>query len=203
MKMRKYKDTVVQTKAIGLHAGHTTKWSPLAAKSKVSAPKGEELLDLFRSSGTLDGYNIRQFERQMRRFDANILPAAQGEDLPQAPWTLTKAQLRLADERLASIKGATGHSFRPDMAMFADGGANLKTEEIIYAVSHGVVKFCLRGLLGDQQRHAVNEYCDAIANFLEGTSPHQLDEIQVWNFAQALPVLLLQTTLGVAVGSTL
>ncbi|XP_078677827.1 uncharacterized protein LOC144914145 [Branchiostoma floridae x Branchiostoma belcheri] len=68
----------------------------------------KKLLAIMRADSSVDGYNIRQFERQMGRFHANIMPAAEGQDLPQAPWTLTPAQLRLADERLACIKGMHG-----------------------------------------------------------------------------------------------
>ncbi|KAI8490632.1 hypothetical protein Bbelb_319000 [Branchiostoma belcheri] len=45
----------------------------------------KKLLAIMRADSSVDGYNIRQFERQMGRFHANIMPAAEGQDLPQAP----------------------------------------------------------------------------------------------------------------------
>ncbi|XP_019625507.1 PREDICTED: uncharacterized protein LOC109470863 [Branchiostoma belcheri] len=138
----------------------------------------KKLLAIMRADSSVDGYNIRQFERQMGRFHANIMPAAEGQDLPQAPWTLTPAQLRLADECLACIKGITGHSFRPDMSMFVDGGANQKSEEVIHAMTNGPVKFCLRGFLGNLQRTAIFAYCDAVYDVLQSSSRDMLDDCQ-------------------------
>ncbi|KAI8516255.1 hypothetical protein Bbelb_048360 [Branchiostoma belcheri] len=141
-----------------------------------------KLLTIITTGGNLDGTHIRQFERNVGRFDANILPRVDGDPLPLAPWQLSDDDIRVADERRAAIRGITGNPFRPEIPMFVDGGSTLKSEELLQAVAAGPLKYCLRDMLGDDQREAVFAYCHAISEIVDATSLDNIQDVQTMLF---------------------
>lgn len=67
----------------------------------------------------MDGWKVRIQEQSFGRFrDACPLEDDPDAPLPQAPWSLTQVEIKLADRRRSQVLAPIGFGFRPNVCMF-------------------------------------------------------------------------------------
>lgn len=98
-------------------------------------------------AGVEDSVKVRNEEKSRGRFQAAWVE----EDgrLPPAPFILTREEMCLADKRAESILVPASFDWRP-RAIFTKT-AGMKAHEYKQVVTNGILKFCLRGMLGHKQ----------------------------------------------------
>jgi hypothetical protein len=101
-----------------------------------------------------DSVKVRNEEKSRGRFQAAWI--GEDERLPPAPFVLTKEDICLADKRAESILVPVGFDWRP-RAIFSKT-AGMKAHEWKQLVTNGILKFCLRGMLGHKQRQTLYKW---------------------------------------------
>ena len=118
-------------------------------------------------SGLSDTEKVREEEKYRKRFRTSwIKPATKVSDrvnLPPAPFTFSKEERLIANQRATSIKSPSYIDWRP-VKIFGKDGGQLKSNQWKHVVSSGILKFCIRGLLGKDQESTLNELCDVLCN---------------------------------------
>ena len=93
--------------------------------------------------GKEDSIKVRKQE-ECKRFPSALLKDKQ-DTLPTAPFTLSRDEITLADERAKSM-------------------CAMKSRDRKQVATNGIVKFCLRNMLAHNQRQTLFELLDVIAD---------------------------------------
>ena len=111
-------------------------------------------------TGAEDSKKVRNEEKLRDRFHSSWCKKGKS-DLPPAPFRLTPSELKLANQRAVSIKVPIGFDWKPN-AMFI-GRVAMKSHCWKLLVSTSILKYCMRGLLGNHQRHTLFFLCKVLS----------------------------------------
>ena len=130
--------------------------------------------------GNEDSTKVRQEEKQLSRFKSSWLPANfEGNVLPSASFSLSTDDITLANERANRILVPYGFDWRP-RDIFGKTAKGMKSHEWKQVATNGILKYCLRGMLGLHQRKTLFEFLDVIkcicAECIDITSISRLEE---------------------------
>ena len=94
--------------------------------------------------------------------------------VPQAPFSLSKSDLSIGNNRALSVKTLSGTDWRPCW-LFHKSAFQMKS-----VLASGILlKFCIRGLLGDTQRKTLYKFCDMLSLLAaEGVTVSELDSLE-------------------------
>lgn len=112
-------------------------------------------------AGNEDSYKVREEEKVHKRFPMSWLKDNHQKRLPPAPFALSKNDITLADERAMRVLVPTGFDWRPREIFSKTTG--MKSHEWKQLACNGILKFCLRGMLGKNQRRTLYKLFDVIA----------------------------------------
>ena len=118
-------------------------------------------------SGETDTVKVRMEEKQRNRFRSSwtTVITENGKEkiyVPPAPFSLQKNEIDIANARAMNIRAPNGVDWQA-CHLFGKGASKLKSNEWKHVLSSGILKFCIRGLLGENQRNTLNELCDVIS----------------------------------------
>ena len=82
--------------------------------------------------------------------------------VPQAPFSISESDLSIGNNRALSVKAPSGTDWRP-CRLFHKSAFRMKSNEWKHVLASGILKFCIRGLLGDAQRKTLYEFGDVIS----------------------------------------
>lgn len=100
--------------------------------------------------------------------------------LPPAPFVLSKEELEIAHNRVMSITIPYGIDWKQKKLFRRNGFSQIKSVEWKHALTCGIIKYCIKDLIGDQQRSTLFELCDIIALVTSDTlSLNELDMIEL------------------------
>ena len=111
-------------------------------------------------TGTEDSSKVRQEEKVRNRFSSAWISDDNTSKLPPAPFSLCREEVLLADERAKSILVPSTFDWRPRPIFSKKAG--MKAHEWKEVVTNGILKFCLRGMLGRNQRKTLYKLFDVI-----------------------------------------
>lgn len=111
--------------------------------------------------GAEDSHKVRAEEKTRGRFRGAWI-ADEHSVLPPAPFHLTTAELKIANQRSKHIKVPVGFDFRPK-AVFMAKAIGMKSHAWHQMVSTFILKYCLRGLLGQRQRQSLFFFFDVLS----------------------------------------
>ena len=107
------------------------------------------------------------------------------EGLPPAPFRLSNHEVLLADERAKSVLVPFAFGWRPQ-PLFCKPSA-MKAHDWKQVAIKGVLKFCLRGMLGSKQRKTLFTLMDALSELFRD----KLMSVQLTALSMASTKLLL------------
>lgn len=110
-------------------------------------------------TGNEDSYKVRREEKSRNRFRSSWI-VDDTDKLPPAPFALSRDEISLADERAKSIIVHASFDWRP--RAFFSKKAGMKAHEWKEVTTNGILKFCLRGMLGRNQRQTLYKLFDVI-----------------------------------------
>ena len=91
------------------------------------------------------------------------------------PYQLLSSELAVASARLKAIRVPSGFGWKPVGRSLFKSTAGMKSHDFKQVATHGILKFCLRGHLEDEQRRALFAFLDALsAVFRESISQQQI-----------------------------
>ena len=122
---------------------------------------GERIVKLL--SGASDTVKLRKAEQHFNRFpSAWVKTVIRNEKetlyVPSAPFALKKEEAILANARAMCITAPSGMACH----LFGKGVGNLNSNQWKHVLSSGILKYCIRGLLGPEQRDTLVELCDVM-----------------------------------------
>ena len=110
-------------------------------------------------SGVEDSKKVRLDEQVRGRFpSAWVSPGC--KQLPPAPFVLSSSERKLANTRAESVRVTTGFDWKPK-GIF-NKTSRMKSHEWKQLICCGIIKFCIRGLLGKEQRKTFFSLCDVL-----------------------------------------
>ena len=112
-------------------------------------------------SGAEDSWKVRKEEKIRGRFPGSWLKGS-SHQLPQAPWRLTTEEAKIANARACSIQVPIGFGWKPK-ALFCSNAVGMKSHSWKQLVCTYILKYCIRGLLGQQQRQTLFRFCNVLA----------------------------------------
>ena len=116
-------------------------------------------------SGVSDSSKVRAEEEARNRFPGTWCEENERQHkLPPAPFRLNHEELRIANERSLSI--ITPHGVDWKSRKLFSSKVSLKSIEWKNVLTCGILKYCLRGLLGTNQRSTLFELCDVVSCLL-------------------------------------
>lgn len=110
-------------------------------------------------SGITDSVKVRLEEKYRRRFKECWV---EGDELPPAPFQLKPEEKCVANNRAVRIKVPHGTDWNVHQLFSKVNLGRMKSIEWRLVLSGGILKYCLRGLLGDLQRRTLLELCDVV-----------------------------------------
>lgn len=113
-------------------------------------------------SGCEDSCKVRMEEKVRKRFPSAWVRSAKTTTLPAAPFSLTTQEASIANTRLKSIQVPVGFGWKP-RALFTSNLLGMKSHSWKQLVSTYILKYCLRGLLKQQQRETQFHFCNVLA----------------------------------------
>ena len=126
-----------------------------------------------------DSYKVRKEEKCRSRFKSAWIPDddIMNRKLPLAPFALNSEEIILADKRAESILVPAGFDWRPRGIFSKTTG--MKAHEWKQVVTNGVLKFCLRGMLGQKQRRTLYRLFDVLTKiFAEDVDMNTIDDTE-------------------------
>ena len=140
---------------------HNTPGDPMHLLKNIA----EHVLKLL--STKTDTKSVRNEEKRRKRFKntwvLTVSPAGEEKSiLPSAPFSLQKHELIIANEHAITIKLPSGFDWNP-CQLFGKPSSKLNSNQLKHVLSSGILKFCIRELLGDDQRATLNELCDVVS----------------------------------------
>ena len=109
-------------------------------------------------AGITDTVKLRNEEKSCRRFPCSWVDS--NKILPQAPFSFSKDQLYIANQRARSIRVPHSFDWRSRDLFHYRG---MKSHECKEVVCSGIMKYCIRGLLGENQRKTLFRFCDLMS----------------------------------------
>ena len=148
-------------------------------------------------SGSEDSAKARNEEQLCGRFASSWLIQGQGSKsiLPPAPYRLSKPDCKIANQRALSIR--TPHGFDWTSREIFTDKIHMKSVQWKHVLASGILKYCIRGLLGLFQRKTIFELCDVVSLLLsEEVCISKLDALEnrVHRVLSLLPGLLFIKT---------
>ena len=127
-------------------------------------------------AGREDSSKVRKQEQECMRFSSAWMK--EGSNLLQkAPFALSKEEIVLADERAKSVHTPAGFDWRP-RALFGNP-TGMKSHEWKEVATSGILKFCLRGMLGSNQRRSLYKLYDVLTDLCsEDIDSRRMDELE-------------------------
>jgi hypothetical protein len=119
-------------------------------------------------SGIEDSLKVRLEEKNRKRFrTAWVKSGHEREPLPQAPFSLSQQEISVAKNRAFSVVVPAGIDWKRRKLFDRKSLGYIKSIEWKNVLSSGILKYCIRGLLGEKQRKALFELCDVVAALLD------------------------------------
>ena len=135
-------------------------------------------------SGFSDTEKVRNEEQNRSHFKdvwitSETTPEGKAKKfVPQAPFSLSKSDLSIGNNRALTVKAPSGTDWRP-CRLFHKSAFRMKSNEWKHVLASGILKFCIRGLLGDAQRKTLYEFCDVISLLATGeVNVSELDSLE-------------------------
>ena len=113
-------------------------------------------------SGAEDSARVREEERSRKRFPGTWVNMKDSK-LPAAPFRLTKKEAETACDRATSIQVPIGFGWKPQALFNSSAPIGMKSHSWKQLVATGILKYCLRGLLGMQQRQTLFRFFTVLA----------------------------------------
>lgn len=110
-------------------------------------------------AGNEDSYKVREEEKLRKRFPTSWIKDSR-EKLPLAPFVLPKDDIKLADDRAKRVLVPYGFDWQPRDIFSKTTG--MKSHEWKQLACNGILKFCLRGMLGRKQRSTLFKLFDVL-----------------------------------------
>ena len=118
-------------------------------------------------SGIEDSLKVRQEEKSRKRFrTAWVKSGHESEPLPQAPFSLSQQEMSVEKNRALSVVVPAGIDWKRRKLFDRKSLGYIKSIEWKHVLSSGILKYCIRGLVGEKQRKALFELCDVVAALL-------------------------------------
>lgn len=134
-------------------------------------------------SGVTDTVKVRKAEQQSNRFMTTwtkkvIKNGKEVEHLPPAPFTLQKEEVTVANSRALSVRAPSYVDWKP-CHFFSKSAVQLNSNQWKHVLASGILKFCIRGLLGAKQRNTLTELCN-VTHLLCAETVHvqELDSLE-------------------------
>lgn len=108
----------------------------------------------------LDSSKVRIQEQAVNRFPASWIKDKSMKKLPDAPFSLTDEEILLADNRAKLILVLSNFDWAPRAIFNRSGG--FKSHQWKQLATSGILKFCLCGMLGTNQRKTLFKLFDVI-----------------------------------------
>lgn len=129
-------------------------------------------------SGIQDSFKVREEEKSRNRFCSSWIKDGNVKKLPPAPFALSKDDILLANARAQSVQVHSSIDWRP-RAIFGKR-AGMKAHEWMEVVRKGILKFCVRGMLGRNQRRTLFKLFDVIDNIcMEDVTMDTINELEL------------------------
>ncbi|XP_060080696.1 uncharacterized protein LOC132560058 [Ylistrum balloti] len=114
----------------------------------------------------------------MRKDTANFLEhCTEPTKSKHLPFFMIKKEISIADERAKSLRISVGFGLKPS-PIFTKSGC-LKSHDWVQLGSEGKLKFCIRGLLGGEQRHTLFMLFDCFSDLCsESQNVDELDDTE-------------------------
>lgn len=109
-------------------------------------------------AGISDTIKVRREEEAHNRFSSTWI-VGDSKKLAPAPFSLSKSELNLANTRAKLINVPDSYDWKP-RELFT--GIGMKSHEWKEIICSGILKFCIRGLLGTNQRQTLYLLCDTV-----------------------------------------
>lgn len=131
-------------------------------------------------SGIEDSVKVRREEECRKRFKcAWVKRGHENEALPSAPFSLSVKELALANKRALSVCVPAGMDWKRRNLFNRKSIGYVKSIEWRHVLCSGILKYCIRGLLGEQQRKTLFELCDVVASLLDyGVTNDSIDSLE-------------------------
>ena len=117
-------------------------------------------------SGVTDTIKVRLDEQKRKRFRSSWVKKSSEDGsstiIPQAPFTISKTNLVVANKRSLSVKSPSGIDWKPSK-LFGKDASYLNSNQWKHVIASGILKFCVRGLLGKAQEKTLMELCDVLS----------------------------------------
>ena len=118
-------------------------------------------------SGIEDSLKVRREEEHRQRFRSTwVRSGCEKFHLPSAPFSLSRDEMAVANGRAMSIIVPAGVDWRRRKLFDRKSLCYVKSVEWRLVLSSGILKYCIRGLLGEQQRNTLFELCDGVSALL-------------------------------------
>ena len=111
-------------------------------------------------AGVTDTKKVQTEEKARKQFRNSWLASPENTALSPAPFSFSKEELCIANSRAKSISVPSSFDWRPS-DLFTSRG--MKSHEWKEVVCSGVIKYCIRGLLGENQRATLYKICDLMS----------------------------------------
>ena len=111
-------------------------------------------------SGAEDSWKVHKEEKIRRRFPT-LWAQGKQKQLPPAPFRLTPEEAKLANARACSIRVPVGFGWKPK-AIFSTIAVGMKSHSWKQMISTAILKYCIRGTLGRQQRQTMFYFCNVL-----------------------------------------
>ena len=117
-------------------------------------------------SGVTDTLKVRLDEQKRKRFHSSWIQKGGKKGtsiiIPPAPFSISKDNLVVANKRSLNVKSPSGVDWKPSV-LFGKGASHLKSNQWKHVIASGILKFCVRGLLGKSQEKTLMELCDIVS----------------------------------------
>ena len=115
-------------------------------------------------SGLTDTVKVREDEKKRKRFRSSWIIRKENERaiILNAPFSFTKEAVSIANKRSMSVRAPSGIDWRP-CNLFGKETSGLKSNQWKHVLTSGILKFCIRGLLGKSQESTLMELCDVVS----------------------------------------
>ena len=111
-------------------------------------------------TGTGDSYKVCNEEKHRGRFRTAWVDEGETKKLPSAPFVSRQKDIVIANQRAENVLVPSSFDWRP--RAFFSKPSSMKAHEWKQVVTSGILKFCLRGLLGMKQRQTLFKLFDVI-----------------------------------------
>ena len=117
-------------------------------------------------SGVTDTSKVRLDEQKRKRFRSSWVQKSSKKGtpiiIPPSPFSISKSDIVLANARSLNVKTPSGIDWKP-CKLFGKDAAHLKSNQWKHVIASGILKFCVRDLLGREQETTLMELCDVVS----------------------------------------